>query len=57
MSAPGPANVPDNDILGGMFLYVLTLNTTEKNIVFHDDDDDDDGDKSVREKCSAYIKN
>lgn len=57
MSAPGPANVPDNDIFGGMFLYVLTLNTTEKNIVFHDDDDDDDGDKSVREKCSAYIKN
>lgn len=46
MRAPGPANVPDNDILGEMFLYVLTLNITGRISVFYDDDDDV-GDKSI----------
>ena len=47
MRAPGPAQVPDNDIFRKMFLYHLTLNVTGTIFVFDDDDDDDDvGDKS-----------
>lgn len=53
MSTPGPANVSNDDILGEMFLYVLTLSTIGQ-IFLHFDDDNVDGDKSV--KCSAKIR-